>query len=97
MEAGQINGKTVFIKIEGGEVIKRGPREVKEYITGRGIGYPASREDLVRFAEGKQAESDVLDLLRGISEIEYNTPDDVTREIERLESQRIKPPTPKED
>lgn len=33
-------------------------------MTGRGMGYPASRDDLVKFAEGKQASSDVLDLLR---------------------------------
>ena len=50
-------------------------------MTGRGMGYPASR--------------DVLDLLRGIPEIEYNTPDDVTKEIERLESERVRPPKPK--
>lgn len=60
------------------------------------MGYPATRDDLVKFAEGKQAESDVLDLLKGISEIEYNTPDEVTREIERLESERARPPKPKE-
>lgn len=60
------------------------------------MGYPASRDDLVKFAEGKQASSDVLDLLRGIPEIEYNTPDDVTREIERLESERARPPKPEE-
>jgi hypothetical protein len=73
-----------------GETIKRGPREVKEFISGMGVGYPAERKDLIRFAEGKEAESNVMDLLRGIPEIEYNTPDDVTREIERLESQRTR-------
>lgn len=81
----------------GGELIKRGPRDYKEFISGMGIGYPANRKDIIRFAEGKQAESDVLDLLKGIPEIEYNTPDDITREIARLESERVKPPTPKED
>ncbi|WP_370273604.1 DUF2795 domain-containing protein [Methanosarcina sp. MSH10X1] len=60
------------------------------------MGYPVSRDDLVKFAEGKQASSDFLDLLRGIPELEYNTPDDVTREIERLESERARPPKPKE-
>lgn len=57
----------------GGKTIKRGPRNVKEFITGRGIGYPANRKDLIRFAEGKEVESDFLDLLKGIPEIEYNT------------------------
>ncbi|AKB78129.1 hypothetical protein MSHOH_1646 [Methanosarcina horonobensis HB-1 = JCM 15518] len=52
------------------------------------MDYPATRDDLVKFAEGKKAESDVLDLLKGIPEIEYNTPADVTREIEHLERQR---------
>lgn len=74
----------------GGELIARGPREVKKYITGIDVGYPAERKDIIRFAEGKQAESDVLDLLRGIPEIEYSTPEEVIREIERLESQRTR-------
>lgn len=34
-------------------------------------------------------------ILKGIPEIEYNTPDDVAREINRLESERIRPPNPK--
>lgn len=63
---------------------KRNPCQAEEFITGRGIGYPAKRDYLVKFAEGKQASSDFLDFLKGIPEIEYNTPDDVTREIERL-------------
>jgi hypothetical protein len=48
------------------------------------------------FAEGKQASSDVQDLLKGIPEIEYNTPDDVATEIDRKESKRIRPLKPKE-
>jgi len=56
----------------------------------------SSKKDLIRFAEGKEAESDFLDLLKGIPEIEH-TPDDVTREIKRLESERVKPPKPKEN
>jgi hypothetical protein len=74
----------------GGEYIAREPSEVKEYITGRDINYPANRKDIIRFAKGKQVESDFLDLLRGIPEIEYNTPDEVAREIERLEEQRTR-------
>ena len=46
------------------------------------MGYPIDREDVIRFAEGKQAESNVLDLLHGIPAIEYNTPDEIIREIE---------------
>lgn len=49
------------------------------------MGYPIDREDVIRFAEGKQAESNVLDMLHGIPAIEYNTPDEIIREIERLE------------
>ena len=73
-----------------------GPREYEEYRSGRGRGYLANRRDLIRFAEGKQASGDVLDLLKGIPEIEYNTPDDVARKIGRLESECIKPPKPNE-
>ncbi|WP_394339283.1 DUF2795 domain-containing protein [Methanosarcina sp. UBA5] len=29
------------------------------------MGYPASRDDLVKFAEGEQASNNVLDLLSG--------------------------------
>lgn len=97
MEGGQLKGKKISYLNLGGELIRRGPREYEEYISGRGIGYPANRRDLIRFAEGKQASSDVLDLLRGIPEIEYNTPDDVARKIDRLESERIKPPKTKEE
>jgi hypothetical protein len=31
---------------------QRGPCGVKEYTTGRGIGYPANRKGIIRFAEG---------------------------------------------
>jgi hypothetical protein len=91
LDGGRATGEKVTATwIYGGELIKRDPREVKEHITGIDIGYPAERKDIIRFAEGKQAESDVLDLLRGIPEIEYNTPEEVVREIERLESQRTR-------
>jgi hypothetical protein len=72
----------------GGELLVNDSYDVNEYITGRDINNPAKRRDIIRFAEGMQAESDFLDLLRGIPEIEYNTPEEVAREIERLESQR---------
>lgn len=82
--------EVIATQVFGGELIKRSQSDVKEFITGRGIGYPAARKDIIRFATGKSAESDFLDLLKGIPEIEYNTPDDVIREIERLESQRTR-------
>ena len=90
MKGGQPNDKGKVTGFQGGELIKRGSSEVKEYIPDREIGYPIDREDVIRFAEGKQAESNVLDLLRGIPAIEYNTPDEVVREIERLESQHTR-------
>ena len=83
-------GEVIAARLFGGELIKRSQSDVKEFITGRGIGYPATKRDIIRFATGKSVESDFLDLLKGIPEIEYNTPDEVTREIERLESQRTR-------
>ncbi|AAM06745.1 DUF2795 domain-containing protein [Methanosarcina acetivorans] len=83
-------GEVIATRLFGGELIKRSQSDVTEFITGRGIGYPATKRDIIRFATGKSVESDVLDLLKGIPEIEYNTPDEVTREIERLESQRTR-------
>ena len=58
-------GKLIASGFEGGESIKRSPCEAKEFISVRGIACPANRKDLIRFAEGKQTDSDFLDLLKG--------------------------------
>ncbi|AKB77766.1 hypothetical protein MSHOH_1283 [Methanosarcina horonobensis HB-1 = JCM 15518] len=83
-------GKVMNIRIQEGELIKRNPSRIEEVITDRGMSSPKSRDDLVKFAEGKQARSEDLDLLRGLPLKEYSTPADVTRELDRLERQRTR-------
>jgi hypothetical protein len=54
------------------ELIKRDPREVKEHITLL-VAASCDRKALISFAQGKQAESNDLDLLKGMPEIKYNS------------------------
>ena len=82
--------KIIATRTQGGGIIKRNPSKIEEIINDRGITYPADRKDIIRFAKGKQVESDVMDLLMGIPEIEYNTPDDIAREVDFLEKQRAR-------
>ncbi len=46
-----------------------------------GMDYPASKEDLVKHAEGKNADDEVLSFLRGLPDRQYETPADVNKEI----------------
>jgi hypothetical protein len=54
------------------------------------VDYPASREDLVSAARGKNAPQEVIELLKGLEErgSEYNDPDEV-REALAYEDQEI--------
>ncbi len=46
-----------------------------------GVDYPASKEDLVEHAEGKDADEDVLSFLRDLPDRKYETPADVNKEM----------------
>jgi hypothetical protein len=46
-----------------------------------GMGYPASKEDLVKHAEGKDADDEVISALKGLPGKEYGTPADVNKEL----------------
>ncbi len=46
-----------------------------------GVNYPASKEDLVKHAEGKDADDDVLSFLRNLPDHKYETPADVNKEM----------------
>ncbi|WDF32195.1 DUF2795 domain-containing protein [Arthrobacter agilis] len=48
-----------------------------------GMDYPASKEDLVRHAEGKSAEDSVLETLKNLPEREYDSPTDVNKEASK--------------
>lgn len=46
-----------------------------------GMDYPASKDDIVKKAEGSGAEGTVLDALKNLPERQYDAPTDVSKEI----------------
>jgi hypothetical protein len=50
-----------------------------------GVDYPASKEDLVKHAEQQGADENVLDVLRGIPDREYDGPNAVSKEISEIQ------------
>lgn len=46
-----------------------------------GMDYPASKEDIVKKAEGSKADQSVLDALGNLPEREYGAPTDISKEI----------------
>jgi Protein of unknown function (DUF2795) len=46
-----------------------------------GISYPASRDQLIEHARGKQASQDILDALRSIPDREYDGPNEVSKAV----------------
>ncbi len=46
-----------------------------------GMDYPAGKEDLVKHAEGKKADDEVLSFLRDLPDRKYETPADVNKEM----------------
>jgi hypothetical protein len=46
-----------------------------------GMDYPASKEDLVKHAEGKGADDEVLSFLRNLPDKNYETPAAVNKEM----------------
>jgi len=55
------------------------PIQVQKYLGG--IDYPASKEDIVRSAEGSDAPDDVLEALRSIPDGEYDAPTAVSSAV----------------
>lgn len=55
------------------------PIQVQKYLGG--VDYPASKEDIVRSAEGSDAPDDVLDALRSIPDGEYDAPTAVSSAV----------------
>jgi hypothetical protein len=48
-----------------------------------GISYPATRDQLVEHAKGKNAGKDVLDALQSIPDREYDGPNEVSKAVAR--------------
>ncbi|MGW5743823.1 DUF2795 domain-containing protein [Amycolatopsis sp. NPDC003861] len=58
---------------------KPNPIELQKYLSG--VDYPAQRDDLVRAAERNGADSDTLDVVRGLPDRTYEGPSGVSKEI----------------
>ena len=46
-----------------------------------GMNYPASKDEIVRHAEGQGADDDILSVLRQITDRQYDGPNAVSHEI----------------
>ena len=46
-----------------------------------GISYPATRDQLVKHAQGKKAGKDILDVLQNIPDREYDGPNEVSKAV----------------
>ncbi|WP_173924172.1 DUF2795 domain-containing protein [Agromyces sp. Marseille-P2726] len=55
------------------------PIEIQKYLGG--IDYPASRDEIVRTAEGSGADREVLDALRGLPDRQYDGPTAVSEAV----------------
>jgi hypothetical protein len=62
---------------------KVNPVQVQKFLGG--VDYPASKEDLVKHAEQQGADENVLDVLRGIPDREYDGPNAVSKEISEIQ------------
>ena len=58
---------------------KPNPIELQKYLSG--VDYPAKRADLVQAAEKNGADSDTLDIVRGLPDRTYEGPSGVSKEI----------------
>ena len=46
-----------------------------------GMDYPASRDELVKHAQSKNADDDILSALKDLPDRKYETPADVNKEV----------------
>lgn len=53
------------------------PSNVQTYLSG--IGYPASKEELIAAARGNGAPAEVMEILQGLEDEEFGGPQDVMK------------------
>lgn len=58
---------------------KINPIELQKYL--KGVDYPASKDDVVKAAEGNGAEDEIMDALKNLSEDKFERPTDVTKAL----------------
>lgn len=59
------------------------PIQVQKYL--KGIDYPCSKNDLLKSAEHEGADKHIIDTLRAIPDQDYNSPNDVSEAIGKIE------------
>lgn len=62
---------------------KANPIEIQKHL--KGIDYPASKEDIIKHAEGHGADEELKSLLEELPEDEYETPAAVNKAIGQIE------------
>lgn len=62
---------------------KVNPVQIQKYLSG--VDYPASKDDLVKYARNQGADENVQETLRQIPDQQYQTPADVSQAIGKLE------------
>lgn len=58
------------------------PIQVQKFLGG--LDYPAAKDDIVRMAESKGADDNVLNALRGIPDREYDGPTGVSEAVSNV-------------
>lgn len=58
---------------------KINPIELQKYL--KGVDYPASKDDVVKAAEGNGADDEIMDALKNLSEDKFERPTDVTKAL----------------
>lgn len=58
---------------------KINPIELQKYL--KGVDYPASKDDVVKAAEGNGADDEIMDALKSLSEDKFERPTDVTKAL----------------
>lgn len=55
------------------------PIEVQKYL--KGVDYPAKKEDLLQRARGNGAKKEILSIIEGLKEDQFNSPAEVSKAI----------------
>ena len=59
------------------------PVQVQKYL--KGIDYPCTKDDLVKTAEREGADDDIIQTLEKMPEDKFNSPNDVSQAIGKIE------------
>jgi Protein of unknown function (DUF2795) len=66
----------------GENMTKVNPIQVQKYL--KGIGYPASREQIIRKAEESGADATIMQALQKLPETEFRSPNDISSALGKV-------------